>query len=81
MKLLRVMAALPLLVNGSAAVKPKSEIHFVPPHCVEVVRFEKPCPAEEHGGYRCDKVHIKIKLLPECREFDRQNFLQIELPQ
>jgi hypothetical protein len=71
------MAALPLFVNGSAAVKQKSEIHFVPPHCVEVDRFGKACPAAKNGGYDCDRVHIKIKLLPECREFDQQNFVEI----
>lgn len=72
------MAALPLLgMGGSAAVKQKPAVHFVPPHCVEVDSFGKPCRVAKSGGYDCDRVHIKIKLLPECREFDQQNFLEI----
>jgi hypothetical protein len=72
------MAALSLLaMDGSAAVKQQSQVHFVPPHCIEVDGFGKPCRAAKYGGYNCEKVHIRIKPLPECREFDRQHFLEI----
>jgi hypothetical protein len=67
------MIAVLMLMGGMSA---KDAIVYVPGHCVLVDQFYNNCPASRYGGYDC-KVHIIVRPLPECAEFDHQRFLQV----
>jgi hypothetical protein len=65
-----------LCLAAGVASTAKDKIVSAPPHCLELDRFYKPCPPSKYGGYDC-KVHISIKPLPGCVEFDHQRILQV----
>lgn len=68
---IRVVLCLALVAEA------RDRVIMVPPHCVEVDDFQKPCKAAKYGGYDCEHVHIRIKALPECTAFDHQRILQV----
>jgi hypothetical protein len=76
MKSFLTLGILAALCLGALAGTAKEKIIETPPHCVTVDEFYKPCTASKHGGYDC-KVHISVKPLPECSEYDHQRFLQV----
>lgn len=76
MKPFLTLGILASLCLGTLAGTAKEKIVLAPPHCLDLDRFYKPCPASRHGGFDC-KVHISVKPLPECAEYDHQRFLQV----
>ena len=55
----------------------RDRVTLVPPHCVILDDFPKPCPASKRGGYDCPSAHITIKMDPDCQQYDHQRFLQV----
>lgn len=56
-------------------------ITYVPGHCVVADEFTQPCPeAVKREGWTCPNVHIKIKPVPECNQYNVQNVLVVPQP-
>jgi hypothetical protein len=64
------------LCLAALASPAKNKIVIVPPHCVEVDRFYKPCHPAKYGGYDC-QVHISVKHDPDCQQYDHRELLQV----
>jgi hypothetical protein len=81
-KQLLMLACFCLLTLAGTA---REKIIFVPPHCVEVTRFDKPCvhakrqkdATVDPEDISCPLVHIRIKPLPECSEFNQAAIFQV----
>ncbi len=65
------------VVCVALAAEAKEHVILVPGHCLEADNFSKPCPASKYGGYDCNKVHVSVRPLPECAQYDHQRVLRV----
>lgn len=70
-----------LLLTGCAekhVISPRSIAYPVPPRCIVVDKFIKPCVKDKGNRYKCSEVEISIRLTPSCKDYDL-NTISVEM--